>query len=291
MNAATVQIRSLPIWKNEIELVPLSGGLTNINYHVKDGENEFVVRFGEDIVPHQVMRFNELAASEAAHAAGLSPRVVHSQEGILVLEFIRSKTLEPADIRKESVLPRVLELIKKCHYEVPNHLRGPSLVFWVFHIIRDYAGSLRQGDSQHIGKLDDLQARARALEDVAGPYDIVFGHNDLIAGNFLDDGKRLWMLDWDYAGFNTPLFDLANLASNNEFSTKLESWLLENYYEKQPDEELWKRYQAMKCASLLREAMWSMVSEMHSQIEFDFLTYTNEYLMRFEEAYSAFKSM
>ena len=60
------------------------------------------------------------------------------------------------------------------------------------------------------------------LEKTIGTIDLCFGHNDLLAGNFIDDGRRLWLIDWDYAGFNSPLFDLANLPLNNEFQEKLE---------------------------------------------------------------------
>jgi thiamine kinase-like enzyme len=111
----------------------------------------------------------------------------------------------------------------------------------------------------------------------------------MLAANFLDDGKRLWLIDWDYAGFNTPLFDLGGLASNSEFSEAAERLMLQTYYQMPPTEDLWRRYQAMKCASLLRETLWSMVSEIHSTIDFDYAAYTTENLARFERAYDAFE--
>ena len=63
---------------------------------------------------------------------------------------------------------------------------------------------------------------------------LVFGHNDLLPANLIDDGSRLWLIDWDYAGFNSPLFDLANLASNNQLAEEQEAWLLEAYYRGSP---------------------------------------------------------
>ena len=129
------------------------------------------------------------------------------------------------------------------------------------------------------------------LEKTVGAVDILFGHNDLLFGNFIDDGLRLWLIDWDYAGFNSPLFDLANLASNNEYAEILEKQLLEMYYEKAVSPDLWERYFAMKCASLLREAMWSMVSEIHSTIDFDYVQYTSENLDRFENTYANFNKL
>ena len=113
----------------------------------------------------------------------------------------------------------------------------------------------------------------------------------MLAGNFIDDGRRLWLIDWDYAGFNSPLFDLANRASNNEFPENLEQELLEMYFEQTISADLWKRYFAMKYASLLREAMWSMVSEIHSTLNFDYVKYTTDNLERFEKIFTKFEKL
>ena len=176
----------------------------------------------------------------------------------------------------------------KCHHEMPKHLPGTALTFWVFQVIRGYAKTLREGESRMVPALPRFLEINSALEHTVGAIELVFGHNDLLAGNFIDDGKRLWLIDWDYAGFNSPLFDLANLTSNNEFSEKQEHTLLEEYFESRTDKDLWRRYHAMKCASLLREAMWGMVSEIHSELDFDFVKYTAENLERFEKAHTHF---
>jgi thiamine kinase-like enzyme len=287
------KLQQLPCWKGEISFQPLSGGITNVNYLVtdRDGdrESQYVVRIGEDIPVHQVMRFNELAASQAAFAAGISPEVIHHQVGILVLQYIQSQTLNPEMVRAQSMLERILPLIKSCHQELPKHFRGAALIFWVFHVIRDYASTLKEGKSQYLPLLPELLEMAQTLEQASNPLQIVFGHNDLLAANILDDGTRLWLIDWDYAGFNSPLFDLGGLASNNELSEKQEIWMLENYFEKPINDLLLEQYQAMKCASLLRETMWSMVSEIHSQIDFDFVHYSQENLAAFLSAYQLFK--
>jgi len=163
------------------------------------------------------------------------------------------------------------------------------MVFWVFHVIRDYAHTLREKESRHSSDLPRLLEIAKGLEAEVGAISLVFGHNDLLSANFIDDGERIWLIDWDYAGFNSPLFDLGGLASNNEFSEEEESRLLEIYFEGKPTEEMFVRYRAMKCASLLRESMWSMVSELTSNVDFDFKAYTETNLRRFEEAWSRFK--
>ncbi|MCF6232211.1 MAG: phosphotransferase family protein [Rhodobacteraceae bacterium] len=283
-------IRALPCWQGKVEIAPLGGGLTNLNFVVQDGTGKYVARLGQDIPEHHVMRFNELAASRAAHAAGLSPGVVYAGDGITVIEFIEATTFGETDVRAPGALERIVPLIRSCHHEVPKHLRGPALIFWVFHVIRDYAATLRAGDSAHVGLLPDLLKIGEELEQAAGPFDMVFGHNDLLAANILDDGTRLWLIDWDYAGFNTPLFDLGGLASNNGLTQTQETQLLELYFEAPVTDDLLHRYGAMKCASLLRETMWSMVSEITSPLDIDFAAYTAENLMRFQAAYQTYKA-
>lgn len=268
--------------------VPLTGGITNQNFVVEDAGERYFVRIGDDIPIHGVMRFNELAASRAAAAAGVSPEVVHYEPGALVMRFVDGETLDEARVREQHTLERIVPLIKRCHQEIPKHLRGPALVFWVFQVIRDYAGTLRDGGSRMLSELPRLMDISASLEQEVGPIQLVFGHNDLLPANFIDDGARIWLVDWDYAGFNSPLFDLGGLASNNQLEVEQEAWVLGEYFGVAPDDALWRRYRSMKCASLLREAMWSMVSEIHSTLDFDYVAYTDENLARFERAWSAF---
>jgi len=283
------RIHALGIWQGPIEIVPITGGITNRNYLVRDRTVRRVVRLGEDIPVHHISRQNELAASQAAHAAGLSPEVIHHAPGVLVLDYIESKALSPEDIRRPEMLERVIPLVRACHHDIAREFRGAAAIFWVFHVIRDYIANLEAANSAYRRLFPDLLAKAETLEAAGGPFEIAFGHNDMLAANFLDDGKRLWLIDWDYAGFNTPLFDLGGLASNSEFSEATERSMLEAYYRMPLSADLWRRYQAMKCASLLRETLWSMVSEIHSIIDFDYAGYTAENLARFERAYDAFE--
>ncbi len=289
MNNALDRIINLDFWTSRVDPEPLSGGITNANFMVTDGGKKYFVRVGDDIPLHGVMRFNELAASRAAHAAGISPEVIHHAPGVIVLNFVEGKTLTPEDIRESVYLERVFDLICKCHRNIPEYLRGPVLVFWPFQIVRDYANTLSSNKEPTSPELLRLLDIGQALEQAVGPVDMVFGHNDLLAANFIDDGKRLWLVDWDYAGFGSPLFDLGGLASNNKLSKDQETWLLENYFEQPLSDELKIRYEAMKCASLLRESMWSMVSEKYSEIDFDYAAYTRENLEHFEKAWAAFQ--
>jgi thiamine kinase-like enzyme len=280
-------IAGLGCWSGRITVSPLAGGLTNRNYRVEDAAGSHVVRLGDDIPHHHILRFNEVAASRAAAETGISPEVEHAEPGILVTRFVDGETLTSERVRQE--VPRVLELVRRVHHEMPAHLRGPVLAFWVFHVLRDYGHSL-EGQRPE-AELADLLDRAAQLETAVGPVELVFGHNDLLAANFIDDGKRLWLVDWDYAGFNSPLFDLGGLASNNRFPAVEEAAMLEAYFGAPTSPDLSRRYTAMKTASLLREAMWSMVSEVYSTLDFDYAAYTDDNLRRFERAWDEFRRM
>jgi thiamine kinase-like enzyme len=278
------RIMALPIWTGPVTVQPLGGGITNVNFIVQDARKKAVVRIGHDIPLHQILRSNELSASRAAQAAGVSPAILHHEPGILVIDFIDGKTLTAADIQQDAMLEQALLLVRRAHQTIPHHLRGPAQMFWPFHVIRDYAATLTESKSPHVPLLPNLLEQANALESAVGRIDLIFGHNDLLPANFIHDGNRLWLIDWDYAGFNSPLFDLGGLAANNNLSNDQEAFVLERYFGTiTPD--LPRRYRAMKSAAALRETLWSMVSELHSELDFDFAKYTKTNLATYQTAY------
>ena len=277
------KIKSLPIWKNLENIEPLEGGITNLNFLVSDSGSKSVVRLGSDIPEHLVYRSNEIIVSEAAYQIGVSPKLIYNEPGVLVLEFIESKTLEPKTVREN--LNKIVPIIRKIHDEIPNKLSGQPQIFWVFYVIKYYSNYLLNNNSSHISLIPSLLKKAEMLEKLSSPREIVFGHNDLLAANFLDDGSKIWVVDWEYGGFNDPLFDIGGLSSNNDLDENLENEVLEMYFKEKPSKDLIIKYNAMKTASLLRETMWSMVSEITSKIEFNYAEYTSDNLKKFEESF------
>jgi thiamine kinase-like enzyme len=271
------RLAALPCWQGKVALEPLKGGLTNLSFVVEDRGEKFVVRCGGDIPVHHVFRDRERAASRAAFEAGLSPELVHVEPGITVMRFIDGRTFGEADMRAN--LDRVVPLLKTCHREVGRKLQGPPNMFWVFHVIRDYVRAAN-ADSKYL-------ALADALEQRQVPMPIVFGHHDLLPGNFLDDGRRLWLIDWEYGAFGTAMFDLANLSSNGCFDAAQDEALLAAYFDGAVDPELKGAFAAMKAASALREALWAMVSDVHLKTPgVDYRAHAQEYLRRFERLMS-----
>jgi len=166
----------LGCWTGAVDPQPVGGGITNANFRVEDAGYSFFVRVADDIPHHGVMRFHEAAASRAAAAAGLGPEVVHEEPGALVLRFIDGRPLEALDLRAPETLERAFELVRRTHVELPRQLRGPTLAFWVFHVVRDYAHRLTTDKSRLAGEAPRFFAAAEALERAVGPTPIVFGH-------------------------------------------------------------------------------------------------------------------
>ncbi|MBM1690331.1 choline/ethanolamine kinase family protein [Sulfitobacter geojensis] len=281
------KVTRLSCFENPQDIVALGGGLTNVNLRVRDGDQQYVVRLGTDIAEHGVMRWNELALSQAASVAGFSPKVVHHETGVLVLEFLNAQTFTEADVRNPANLPRIVSRIAQVHRDLADHLTQPVLAFWPFQVNRTYAARLRADGSRHTSALPAMLAQLDQLQSAVGQIDMVIGHNDLLAANILDDGDKLWLIDWEYGGFNSPLFDLAGLASNNALSETQERAMLSQYFETDPDKH-WRAYSAMKCTSLMRETLWSMTSEIHSELDVDYASYTSENMDRLTSALADF---
>ena len=179
--SARDRVAKLDFWSSAVEPEPLAGGITNTNFIVNDQDERFVVRIGDDIPIHGVMRFNEIAAARAAHAAGLSPEVVYSEDGLFIIRFIEGQTFGELEIRKQQNLERILPLIQACHTEIPKYFQGPALVFWPFHVCRNYILTAQEGHSRVIDLLPRFLKINEELEKKIGEIKLVFGHNDLLA--------------------------------------------------------------------------------------------------------------
>lgn len=290
MSATEDRIRALPIWNGAVSIELLTGGISNQSFLVTDASGKQVVRFGKDYPFHHVSREREIMTARAAHAAGLGPQVRYATPGVIVTTFLGARTYGADDVRANR--ERIATLLRSFHEEMPRHISGPGFMFWVFHVIRDYARTLDAGGSRMTAELPGFLELAEELERAQMPLPVIFGHNDLLPANFLDDGTRLWLIDFEYAGFNTAMFDLANAASNAGMSEDESEELLTVYFGREPDTDIRRSHAAMQCASLLREAMWSMVSELHlSGPGVDYVAYTEQNLSRLAEALATYRTI
>jgi thiamine kinase-like enzyme len=280
-------IAALPCWRGTPVGERLPGGLSNEIWKVTDDAGTHVVRLGRDYPFHHVDRARELMTARAAHAAGFGPEVRYSVPGVMVTAFIGARTWGAEDLRANP--GRVARLLSDFHRSMAAGISGPAFLFWPFHVVRDYARTLR--GTPHEGVTGPFLTLSQEMERAQVPLPIVFGHHDLLPANFLDDGRRLWLIDYEYAGFGTALFDLAGAASNAEMPPEAAEALLATYFGSTPDPALRRAFDAMQVASLLRETLWAYVSDLHLAAPgVDYLAYAAENRARLDAALAAYRS-
>ncbi|SDU32187.1 choline/ethanolamine kinase family protein [Stappia sp. ES.058] len=283
------RVAALPVWRGTPAMEPLSGGLSNESVLVRDASGAYVVRLGRDFPFHHVERARETMVTRAAVNLGFAPDLVYAEPGVMVTRFIDGHTFQAEDVRAHRL--RIAALIRRFHREMPAEVSGAGFFFWVFHVIRDYARTLHAGGSRMADRLPEFLQAAQTMEQAQVPMPIVFGHHDLLPANFIDDGEHLWLIDFEYAGFGTAMFDLAGIASNAGLSADESVELMTAYLEHAPDAAMQRAYAAMQVASLLRETMWSLVSELHLTAPgVDYAAYTDETLAAYEAALDDYQS-
>lgn len=272
-------LRSLPIWEDDIVIEALSGGLTNLNYRVVDGDRCYAARTGQDDPALGISRATELSCTRTAARLGIAPTVVYSAPGVLVCEFISdATTLTPELVREPARLERIVRSIHAIH-AVGSEETGQLQLFCPFQVARTYL-ELAAGENLPLPTDcgEDLEQRLRDLQARIGPYTPTFTHNDMMPGNFLDTGDRIWVIDWEYSGMGHPLFDLAGLSSNCEFDEDLDRQLCGLYgVSGQAIEE----YRVMKAMAALRESLWAVVQGAQTRIEFDYDGYRDDNYRKF----------
>lgn len=289
MTTSEDRVRALPLWNGAVTISPLKGGISNESWLVEDRNGRHVVRFGKDYPFHHVFRDRELMVARAAYEAGFAPELHYAEPGVMVSAYLGARTYGADDVRANAT--RIARLIRRFHDEMPRHVSGAGFMFWAFHVIRDYSRTLEIGNSRMKAELPRYLALADRLEKAQAPLPIIFSHNDLLPANLLDDGERLWLIDFEYAGFSTPMFDLAGAASNAGMTEEESGELLRVYFGGEPSAEIRRSHAAMQCASLLREAMWSMVSELHLNAPgIDYVAYTAENLEKLSAALETYQT-
>ncbi len=281
-------IRSLPIWKHEIQIAPMEGGLTNWNCRVTDGEAAYAVRTGEDDPRLGISRRNELRCARIAADLGVAPAIAYSAQGVMVAEFIQSKPLEiqPGTPDGQDAIRRVAEVIRKIHEAGPNVV-GHLHYFSAFQVAHTYIADARSHGLALPGDgAEKLLSQVRELEKGVAPFQPTFCHNDLMPGNLLDAGDQLWVIDWEYSGIGHRLFDLGGLSNNYGFDGDQDEALLAAYFGKPEGQDV-SQFRIMKAMAALRESLWAVIHGSKSDLDFDYAGYRDENHQKFCRARAA----
>jgi thiamine kinase-like enzyme len=277
----------------EQEPAPLEGGITNRNFRARFGGNEYVIRVpGKDTSLLEIDRGAEVAANRKASELGVAPPVaaVLDDPVCIVTEFVEGDEMSSEDLRKGDVTARVAGALRSFH----DSKLELTTDFDSFRIVEQYADTAKDRGVQIPPEYEESHARAAEIEAVlTGPeHDPVACHDDLLAANFIGDGEHIWIVDWEYAGMGDRYFDLANFAINNELDDDQQAAFLEAYFGEPPEARRLASLRLMRFMSDFREAMWGVVQQGISELDFDFVDYAAKHFARLRDtaAGASFKS-
>jgi thiamine kinase-like enzyme len=258
---------------------PLGGGITNHNFKVDVRDESFVLRIGgKDTELLGIDRDVEHAASVAAAELGVGPEVVAflEPEGYLVTRFVEGRPIPPDEMRTRPQVERVAPVLRRVH-------EGPAIPgrFDSFRVVEVYRKTAEQHGVRVPAGFHIAKERADEIERRRGSQPLRPSHNDLLNANFIDDGTDIRIVDWEYAGMGDPFFDLANFSINHEFGGDENEALLQAYVGETRPSDL-AALRLMRFMSDFREAMWGVVQQGISELDFDFEAYANEHFERLE---------
>ena len=275
------------VLSEEAVIAELTGGITNKNYKITSDGESFVLRLGGHETKYLgIDREVEYECSRLAAQIGLAPEPIAfiAPEGFILARFVSGKGISAEEIGKERNIERVVEAMKA--YHALDFFPGS---FSSFRVAEEYAKTARSFNVKLPDKMDWYLEKSREIETAMygrEPLTLHPCHNDLLNGNFIDDGARIRILDWEYAGMGDIFFDLGNFAVQHEFNDAQDELLMHAYFDTPTDSQR-AHQKLMKIMSDLREAMWAQVQMRVSQLDFDYKGYGQKYFERFEASTSS----
>lgn len=259
----------------DVSIHPLSGGLTNTNFKVVVDETPHFVRVpGESTELLAIDRRNEYHNTRSAAEAGVAPRILHHlpEHDVMVIEFLDGTTMSKDLLNEKGMPTRMAQAIKKLH-------AGPRFYsdFNMFRLTEYYLRLCRERGFKTPKGYEDRMAMVKRIEDAMNvkPLETVPCNNDLLAENYIDDGKRLWLIDYEYSGNNDPTFELGNTCQEMQFNDDQISEVCAAYFgETSPD-----MIARMKLNMIMSDAgwgLWAAIQASISTIDFDFWGWAEE---------------
>jgi thiamine kinase-like enzyme len=265
----------------DLTLTALSGGITNRNFLVSapDTAQRWVIRLaGNDTFLLGISREVEHAATVAAAGVGVGPEVTAfiRPEGYLVTRFIEGSPVSDEAVHQPETLRRVADSLRRIH-------DGPAIpgLFVPLRIAEAYRALALERGVRIPPEYDLAAAIGRRIElaFLTNPLELRPCHNDLLNANFIDDGMRIRIVDWEYAGMGDPFFDLGNFSINHELTPEQDAILLAAYDREVRPSRL-ARLSLMRVVSDFREAMWGVLQQGISTLDVDFVAYAAEHFDR-----------
>ncbi|MHB8190085.1 MAG: phosphotransferase [Ferrimicrobium sp.] len=252
-----------------LEVEKLSGGLTNTNFKVSTPGGRYVVRLASDNSDLLAIdRNNEYVNSVRAAEAGVGAPVIERLEtpNVLVVGYIDGRTLSASDLQHGHLLERVAASCRQLHGA--KRFQSDFNMFAMQQRYLELTASRGFRIPDDYRDFGDLFIRVRRAMEVL-PEPTVPCNNDLLAENFIDDGERVWIIDYEYSGNNEPSFELGNIWSESNLSLDQLEVLVRSYYGRL-DRATVSRCRLWGLASKYGWTLWGAIQASVSTLDFDF---------------------
>ena len=273
-------IAAIPGWAcRQVAVERIPAGLSNANYRVEvDGVPRFVRIPGEGTELLAVDRRNELHNTRAAAEAGVAPTVVAEipEWDVFVLEWLPARTMSIDSLGAPGMPGRIASTLRRLH--AGPRFRDDFDMFRVSErylaLVDERAIKIPDGYRQHLHLIPRIEAALTASSLATVPC-----HNDLLAENYLDDGERLWLVDWEYSGNNDPTFELGNTCQELGYDEAQATELCAAYFgEASP--ALLARMRLQMIMSDVGWTLWAAIQARISTIDYDFAGWAEERWVR-----------
>jgi thiamine kinase-like enzyme len=286
--ADTMERLEVQLGPAEGEPTVLGGGITNHNFRARFGGREVVVRLpGNDTELLGSDRPGEREANSLAAGVGVAPEVLAHLEDpvVLVTAFVEGPTMGSPELREPRALTEVAAALRKIH----GCGAAIGARFDAFRLVEAYAAATRERGGTVPPAYEVAHAAAARIEGVAAldGGGAVLCHDDLLPANFIDTPGGIRIVDWEYAGMGNRWFDLGNFAVNNELGAAEEEAFLTAYLGAPPTPAELAALRLMRLMSDFREAMWGVVQQAISDLDFDFKEYADKHFDRLLAAIGA----
>lgn len=273
--ADAIRMSALPCVAAAESIEPLVGGITNRNYRARGAKGDVVVRVSDpDSSVLAIDRVHELRNSLAAAYAGVGAPVVDflPDAGLLVVGWIESRTLHNNDLSDPQMLPRIAEVCRRLHAGAP--FAGNFDMFDIqaryLTLVQSNGWRLPPGYLDFMPEVDRIRAAFAQFPEEKVPC-----HNDLLAANFLDDGERLWIIDYEFSGNNEASFELGNIWSEAMLTPDRLEMLVDAYWGKHYPEKV-ARARLWGLMAKYGWTLWASIQQAVSQIDFDYWSWGME---------------
>jgi thiamine kinase-like enzyme len=252
---------------NRRNIIELSGGLTNRNLKIETEHGDFVARISSnESALLSIDRANEFNNSSIAAEVGIGAKVFayKPEFGMLVIEFIPGKTFSGVDVAVNAA--RIAESVKQLH-----SARAFKLDFDMFKIQQRYLDivtergfRLPKNYLDFLSVRDELHSAFERTDSGKVPC-----NNDLLPANFIDDGRKIWLIDYEYSGNNDPCFELGNIWSESGQEISVLKDLIAGYYGGYREDKFARAWLFSTLAKY-GWTLWASIQDSISEIEFDF---------------------